>query len=260
MCAAPGMKTTHLSAITRNSGKVYATEMNPDRFQTLCNVVKNSGCKNVIPINMDALMLNSENDVDNSWCNDVEYILVDPSCSGSGKHSNKVVYSIRLKYFQRIKNCFVLGISERMNMSKNYKPDYKRLKKLCGFQFKLLLHALTKFPKVQRVVYSTCSIEPEENEKVIEDVIKRLNQFYSESTEKEGKNFYTKFRLAEPLKETWPHRGSNDFQHGKYSVVADLKSDLTNGFFIAVFERIKEDMTSAESDKERTVKKKRKKN
>ena len=85
MCAAPGMKTTHLSAILRNKGTVYASEMDPNRYQVLCDLIKNSGCNNVITLNIDALKLNADaNDSQMEWCKDVEYILVDPSCSGSG--------------------------------------------------------------------------------------------------------------------------------------------------------------------------------
>lgn len=93
MCAAPGMKTTHISAIMKNSGKIYATEMSSSRYKVLCDVIQTAGCINVIPLNVDALKLveaeGSNNDF--SWSKDVEYILVDPSCSGSGKHRYIIV-------------------------------------------------------------------------------------------------------------------------------------------------------------------------
>lgn len=82
MCAAPGTKTTHLSAKMKDRGIIYAVELNSRRYEILCDLVKNVGCSNVKPINMDALLI-GQND-DTSWYRDVEYILVDPSCSGTG--------------------------------------------------------------------------------------------------------------------------------------------------------------------------------
>lgn len=79
MCAAPGMKTTLLSAIMRNKGKIYAIERNERRFNDMEKMVKAAGCENVTTVLKDSLSLS------NSDFQDAEYILVDPTCSGSGK-------------------------------------------------------------------------------------------------------------------------------------------------------------------------------
>lgn len=79
MCAAPGMKTTHIAALIQDNGTVYACEKNEKRFQTLNNLIEKSGASCVKTLNKDVLTLTSNE------CPDVEYILVDPSCSGSGK-------------------------------------------------------------------------------------------------------------------------------------------------------------------------------
>lgn len=85
MCAAPGMKTTHLSAIMKNKGEIYATELHTKRYNDLCQRVESAGCKNVKPFNFDAFLVSPYSDDEAvSWCNDIEYILLDPSCSGSG--------------------------------------------------------------------------------------------------------------------------------------------------------------------------------
>lgn len=57
MCAAPGMKTTHLSAIMKNRGTVYAVEQNSERYKTLGEFVQSSNSKNVKPIHGDSLQL-----------------------------------------------------------------------------------------------------------------------------------------------------------------------------------------------------------
>lgn len=80
MCAAPGMKTSHLAAKLNNDGKVYAVDLDTKRLKTLENLMERTGVTCVETINKDILKITS------SDCQDVEYILVDPSCSGSGKH------------------------------------------------------------------------------------------------------------------------------------------------------------------------------
>lgn len=73
----------------------------------------------------------------------MEYILVDPSCSGS-------------------------GMQNRMSLDPDEK-DPARLKRLAGLQIKMLSHALQSFPNVKRIVYSTCSLYEEENEQVCKE-------------------------------------------------------------------------------------------
>lgn len=49
----------------------------------------------------------------------------------------------------------------------NSQPLKARLAALQTFQLKLLLHAFTAFPAARKIIYSTCSIHPEENEHVV---------------------------------------------------------------------------------------------
>lgn len=78
MCAAPGMKTTHLAALLKNQGTVYAVEKDPKRYQILEAMVADSGATCVKTLNKDVLDCGPED------FPGVEYILVDPSCTGSG--------------------------------------------------------------------------------------------------------------------------------------------------------------------------------
>lgn len=58
--------------------------------------------------------------------------------------------------------CLHDGGSEEQELQQ----DPERLKALAAFQLHCLNHAL-KFPKLQRLIYSTCSIHPQENEEVV---------------------------------------------------------------------------------------------
>lgn len=73
------MKTTHLAALLNNNGTVYAVEYNQKRFDTLKKMVELSGATCVKTINRDVITITEKD------CPNIEYILVDPSCSGSGK-------------------------------------------------------------------------------------------------------------------------------------------------------------------------------
>lgn len=59
--------------------KVYAVEIDAKRFETLLSQIEKTHSFCVEPLNQDALTL------DPKLYSHVEYILVDPTCSGSGK-------------------------------------------------------------------------------------------------------------------------------------------------------------------------------
>ncbi|XP_049866749.1 28S rRNA (cytosine-C(5))-methyltransferase [Pectinophora gossypiella] len=191
MCAAPGMKTTQLAAFMRNEGKIYAVERNERRYQTLCDFVEKTGSKCVETVHRDALEI-KRGDYD-----DVEYILLDPSCSGSG-----------------------------MDLCVHNYIEDTRLAKLTSLQEKFLKHAMNAFPKAKRIVYSTCSLFPEENERVITNVVKTSR---------------SKWRVQdvkELLKGQWNNFGSGMYgSMGTRCMYAKPESDLTTGFFLAVLDR-----------------------
>ncbi len=127
------------------------------------------------------------------------------------------------------------------------------MKKLANFQTMILKHAF-RFPRVKRVVYSTCSVHREENEDVVQRVLDSLaNQFC----------------LVHILPE-FPNRGQHpDFKDASKCVRLSAEKDMTSGFFLACFERVDSENPShasnkirhaAEFPKDNTVALKRKKN
>ncbi|XP_026329160.1 probable 28S rRNA (cytosine-C(5))-methyltransferase [Hyposmocoma kahamanoa] len=191
MCAAPGMKTTQLAAFMRNEGKIYAVERNEKRYQTLCDFVEKTGSKCVETLNKDCLEIR-RGDYD-----DVEYIILDPSCSGSG-----------------MELCV-----------HNYIED-TRLAKLTSLQEKFLKHAMNAFPNAKRIVYSTCSLFPEENERVITNVVKASRAKWKVQD------------IKELLKGQWNNFGSSMYgSMGTRCMYSKPDSDFTIGFFLAVLDR-----------------------
>ncbi|KAF8623725.1 hypothetical protein AX17_007421 [Amanita inopinata Kibby_2008] len=143
--AAPGNKTSHLSALMGNQGKLYAFERNKKRFNTLERMLKKANCRNVEAINSDFLTI----DPKDPRFFPVTHILLDPSCSGSG---------------------IVNRLDHLLDTEQDVDEDGERLNKLASFQLMMLKHAMT-FPNVMKIVYSTCSVHAIENEHVVQAVL-----------------------------------------------------------------------------------------
>jgi len=194
-CAAPGNKTSLMAALMKNAGKIYAFDLDTRRLETMRKLLNKAGVKNCVVKGCDFLKVNPLDPV----YAEVSGILVDPSCSGS-------------------------GIVSRLNQltDSTDSNENKRLKSLSDFQLLILNHALT-FPAVESVVYSTCSVHEEENERVVMQAI-ALNP---------------SFELTRCLPD-WPRRGRpiECFETEAHKCVrCDPVHDQTNGFFVALFRK-----------------------
>ncbi|KAF8322477.1 S-adenosyl-L-methionine-dependent methyltransferase [Clavulina sp. PMI_390] len=203
--AAPGNKTSHLSALMGNVGTIFAFERDKRRFKTLEKMLEKARCQNVRPTCCDFL----ETKPDDSQFREATHILLDPSCSGSGIVN-------RLDHLGETENDEDESTSDR-------------LQKLGEFQLSMIRHAM-KFPKMQKIVYSTCSIHAQENEHVVRAALK--------STEADG---WVLAPRAQVLP-AWPRRGIPEEIDGDAVAAESLirtqpGEDRTNGFFVAAFVR-----------------------
>ncbi|NXF93395.1 NSUN5 methyltransferase, partial [Eubucco bourcierii] len=139
-CAAPGNKTSHLAAIMENKGQIFAFDVDTKRLATMNTMLMRAGVTGFRLTQQDFLTV----DPGDLKYSKVTYILLDPSCSGSGMVNRGPVEEAA--------------------------PSAERLQALAGFQRKALSHALS-FPALQRLVYSTCSLHREENEDVVQAVL-----------------------------------------------------------------------------------------
>ncbi|KAJ8603589.1 hypothetical protein CTAYLR_004835 [Chrysophaeum taylorii] len=144
--------------------------------------------------------------VDPREFNDVTAILLDPSCSGGHRVS----------------------------------PD--RLARLAKFQLMALTKALTEFPNVDRVAYSTCSSNDAENEAVVAQALQNANGA---------------FTIA-PCLRSWPRRGHPHAQIDAEALVRvdPIEDNLATPFFLALFVRAAP-VPSRNNDDHPTKKKKR---
>merc|ERR1719350_1650091 len=128
------------------SGKVIAVERSSKRAGTLREILaKSDGNAVTTVLESDFLDVKPEEHPD------VEYLVVDPSCSGTG---------------------MVLRPGDASD------PPQERLDKLAGLQTRLLLHALS-FPRAKKVVYSTCATSVTENEAVVAKVLSTAPEWKS---------------------------------------------------------------------------------
>lgn len=141
-CAAPGNKTSHLAAIMKNKGKLFAFDLDAKRLSTMSTLLLRAGVTCHKLANQDFLKV----DPQNSEYKEVKYILLDPSCSGSGM------------------------VCLRDELPETQEDG--RLQALAAFQLHCLNHAL-QFPQLERIVYSTCSIHSQENEEVVTACLQR---------------------------------------------------------------------------------------
>ena len=132
MCAAPGGKTSYIAGLMQDHGEIVALDRYESRLHVLSKNIKRLGLKSIRPLVMNAMEYNRK---------DFDRILVDAPCSGTGTLSKK----------PDIK----------------WKVNLLDIKKLSELQYSLLSKASTLLKKDGVLVYSTCSIEPEENFEVV---------------------------------------------------------------------------------------------
>ncbi len=156
-CAAPGGKATHLASLMENQGEIVAMDRSPDRLHLLRENCRRLGVTNITVVQGD---LTSGRDRTTSRLlrgGSFDGILVDAPCSG-------------------------LGVLKRHPEAKWHKTA-GALPKHRAKQLHLLEQTSALLRPGGRIVYSTCSTEPEENEHVIEEFCKNHKEFRRESIE-----------------------------------------------------------------------------
>ena len=138
LCAAPGGKTLRLALDAGPTGRVIAADLHAHRVRAMAERFQQAGIQNVETIALDAA-------TPLPFAQKFDRILVDVPCSGTGTLSRHPEIRWRLR------------------------PE--DLADLHARQSLLLRNALPHLAPGGRLVYSTCSLEPEENEHVVSEVL-----------------------------------------------------------------------------------------
>ena len=137
MTAAPGGKTSQMAAIANNKVFLTACEKNKIRLDRLQYNMQKQGVRNINIMQEDSRKLSNYFSFDK--------ILLDAPCSGSGTE-----------------NVFNSNFTEEL------------IKRSCKTQEELLTKALSILKHGGEMVYSTCSILKEENEEILNKVLKKF--------------------------------------------------------------------------------------
>lgn len=189
VCAAPGIKTGQL-ACAMATGKLVACDLSARRLKTLRKLLPRT-----LPRGLELFQVRLDARRPLPFGCEFEKILVDVPCSGTGTLARNPEIKWRLR------------------------PE--DLPRLAEAQSQILRSALETLASGGRLVYATCSLEPEENEQVVEKVLSEAKRFRLET--------------AKELSGEFPNLGALFDSRGHFRTRPDLHS--LDGFYAAVITR-----------------------
>ncbi len=197
LAAAPGSKTTQLSDLMNNKGSLYANESNLDRIKMLVH-------------NLDRMNLVN---------------------LGVIKHRGEKLSKIFDNFFTKIlvdAPCSALGIIQKKNEVSGW-WKLSQAEKLAELQYRLLVSAIKMARVGAEIVYSTCTLTLEENELVVNKILKkypvRLTEIQLPVKSVRG---YTKYG----------HEALNPELEKTHRIIP--WENNSEGFFVCKFEKIDE--------------------
>ena len=144
LTAAPGSKTTQMVVMMKNDGYILANELDKIRCERLQYNVKKQGANIVEVIN------NRGEKVGEEYQEQFDKVLLDAPCSGEGRFLGNNVGTYR-------------------NWSK------RTVRELAKLQKKLFKSAYTALKPNGMMVYSTCTLNKDENENILQWAIENFN-------------------------------------------------------------------------------------
>ncbi len=186
ICSAPGGKSTHLAQLMRNKGKILSRDIHSHKL----NLIKENA--NRLGINIINLEQYDALELDQDLIGTADKVLVDAPCSGFGIIRRKP----EIRYFKE-------------------KKDINNLQEI---QTQILTNSSKYLKKNGELVYSTCTIQNEENINVIDNFLENNSDF-----------------IMLDIKDSLPFAMDNEEKHLQlYPHI-----NKTDGFFICKLKRIR---------------------
>ena len=189
VCSAPGGKATYAAQLMKDQGRIIARDISKSKLALVEENCKRLGMNCVETQVFDAL------EADPSMEGKADYVLLDAPCSG-------------------------FGIIRRKPDIK-WKKEREHYKTLAQMQGKILRNAAALLKPGGYLVYSTCTIMPEENQDVVMGFLKDNHNF----------------RLCDFSKLLPEALAGEDAKKGYLQLFPNIHG--TDGFFISKMERIK---------------------
>lgn len=170
VCAAPGGKTAAIAQGMRNRGRIVSVDYSRGRMRSWKGEMARLGVKIAEPIISDAASIPFEEKFD--------LILIDPPCTGTG----------------------ILDRNPRMKWQLTQESVFKYSK----IQTAILNSASNFLAENGRILYCTCSVTLEENERVISSFLRTHPEFETRTI---GKEFGSQgLEGMSQCRRLWPHR------------------------------------------------------
>jgi 16S rRNA (cytosine967-C5)-methyltransferase len=147
ICAGRGVKTTHLAEIMQNRGKIIAVDINAGKLAALRELAERLGIGIV-----ETRVGDARAEVGSEWQGRFDRVLVDAPCSGLG--------------------------TLRRNPEIKWRLSARDLTSCSDLQKQLLASAAPCLRKGGTLVYSVCTVTPEENEAVVNDFLQHHRNFH----------------------------------------------------------------------------------
>ncbi|RAL26783.1 RsmB/NOP family class I SAM-dependent RNA methyltransferase [Thermoflavimicrobium daqui] len=145
LCAAPGGKTTQIAAKMKGHGILVANEVDSKRIKALVENLERSGVANAVVLNEYPEHLSDR------FAHFFDRILIDAPCSGEGMF--------------------------RKDPESAERWSLRSVEKCAELQLQILSSAAPMLKAGGRLVYSTCTFNPRENEQVITHFLNKYPEF-----------------------------------------------------------------------------------
>ncbi|HHT66400.1 MAG TPA: 16S rRNA (cytosine(967)-C(5))-methyltransferase RsmB [Clostridiales bacterium] len=185
-CSAPGGKAIHMAELMKGNGLIHAWDVHPHRVELIERNRTRMGAEIVQPSVVDASAYNSK------WTDRFDRVLVDAPCSGLGI------------------------IHKKPDIKLNVTPNV--LQELPLLQEKILSVCSSYVKPCGVLVYSTCTINPAENQDIVSGFLSSHQEFYLEDI----------FSFV-------PQSLHSAVQNGQLQIIPSLHG--IDGFFIARMRR-----------------------
>ena len=178
LCAAPGGKTTHLAHLMGNTGKLIAADVSTEKVALLEKNCRRVGVRNVETRVMDA----TKEDI--GFIKTADAVLIDAPCSGFG--------------------------TLRRHPDIRWNKTFDQIRALSEIQYNLLKNAAQHIKPGGILVYSTCSIEPMENEEIVQRFLTEFPMYTVENARRFLPDVPANVVTPQGFLQTFPHEHGVD--------------------------------------------------